>query len=83
MFVGMNAPIPPEFEAYARDQVAAGVVASEAEAVADVLLGYLKHVEEVRALVDPALAEIERGEVIDGDVFMRELIAETRAAHGG
>lgn len=68
MFVAMNAPIPPEFEA---------------EAVTGVRLSCLKHVDEVRALVDPALAEIERGEVVDGDAFMRELIAETRIIHGG
>ena len=79
----MHAPIPPEFEAYAGDQVAAGLVASEAEAVADVLMRYLKHVEDIRALVDQAIAEADRGEGMDGDTFMEALIEESRAACGG
>ena len=79
----MDAPIPPEFEAYARDQVAAGLVASAAEAVADVLMRYLKHVEDIRALVDQAIAEADRGEGMDGDAFMEALIEESRAACGG
>ena len=79
----MDAPIPPEFEAYARDQVAAGFVASEAEAVADVLMRYLRHVEDTRALVDPAIAEADRREGMGGDAFLRALIEESRAAHGG
>lgn len=37
----MNVPIPPEFEAFARTQVAAGRYASEAEVVAEALKQYL------------------------------------------
>ncbi len=58
-------------------------MASEAEAVAHVLMRYLKHVEDVRALVDPATSEADRGEGMDGDAFMRALIEESRDAHGG
>ena len=51
----MNVPIPPEFERFARERVAAGAVASEEEAVAVVLRGYLDRVEELRALVDEGI----------------------------
>ena len=61
---------PPEFERFARERVAAGAVASEEEAVSIVLRDYLDRVEELRDLVDPALAELERGESVDGPEFM-------------
>jgi putative addiction module CopG family antidote len=58
----MNVPIPPEFEAFARSQVAAGRYASEAEVVAEALKQYLADRETVLALLDPAIAQLERGE---------------------
>ena len=79
----MNVAIPLEFEVFAREQVKAGAVSSEEEAVAVALRDYLAQVEELRALIDPAIAEQDRGEGVDGATFMRELIAESRARHGG
>ncbi len=79
----MDVVIPPEFEAVARDQVKAGVFASEEEAVTAVLRHYAAHVAELRALLDPAVAEADRGEGMDGGLFMRELIEDTRTRFGG
>lgn len=58
----MNVPIPPEFEAFARDQVAAGRYTSEAEVVADALRQYLADREALLALLDPAIEQLDRGE---------------------
>ena len=58
----MNVPIPPEFEAFAREQVAAGRYASEAEVVADALQQYLADREALLALLDPAIEQLDRGE---------------------
>jgi putative addiction module CopG family antidote len=58
----MNVPIPPEFEAFAREQVAAGRYASEADVVADALRQYLADREALLALLDPAIEQLERGE---------------------
>jgi putative addiction module CopG family antidote len=58
----MNVSIPPEFEAFAREQVAAGRYSSEAEVVADALKQYLMDREALLALLDPAIAQLDRGE---------------------
>jgi putative addiction module CopG family antidote len=58
----MNVSIPPEFEAFAREQVAAGRYSSEAEVVADALKQYLVDREALLALLDPAIAQLDRGE---------------------
>jgi putative addiction module CopG family antidote len=58
----MNVSIPPEFEAFAREQVAAGRYASEAEVVADALKQYLADREALLALLDPAIEQLDRGE---------------------
>jgi putative addiction module CopG family antidote len=58
----MNVAVPPEFETFARQQVAAGRFASEAEVVADALRQYLADREQLLALLDPALEQLDRGE---------------------
>jgi Arc/MetJ-type ribon-helix-helix transcriptional regulator len=58
----MNASIPPEFEAFAREQVAAGRCSSEAAVVADALKQYLADREALLALLDPAIGQLDRGE---------------------
>lgn len=83
MLDGMSATIPPEFEAFARQQVEAGAFASEQEAVDAALKGYVDDFYELRASIQQGLDELDRGEGIDGETFMRELIEETRARHGG
>ncbi len=75
----MEVAISPEFERFAREQIAAGNVASEEEAVAVALRDYLDEVQTLRALIDPELAALDRGEGVDGETFMRELLEETKA----
>jgi putative addiction module CopG family antidote len=58
----MDVPIPPEFEAFAREQVAAGRFASEADVVADALRQYLADRKTLLALLDPAIEQLDRGE---------------------
>ena len=60
--------IPPEFEAFAREQIAAGRYASEAEVVVDALRRYLADREELLALLDPAIEQLDRGEGLQFDV---------------
>jgi putative addiction module CopG family antidote len=59
--------IPPEFEAFAREQIAAGRYASEAEVVVDALRRYLADREELLALLDPAIEQLDRGEGLQFD----------------
>ena len=74
----MNVAIPAEFEAFARRQIEAGVVASEEEAVAVALRSYLSDVAELQALIDPAIASLDRGEGIDGEQVFARLLAKYR-----
>ena len=78
----MQVAIPPAFESFAREQIAAGHVGSEEEAVARVLRDYLDEVRVLRELVDPAIAAADRGDTADGETFMQELLAETKAMVG-
>ncbi len=75
----MEVAIPPEFERFAREQVKAGIVASEQEAVAAALRDYLEHVKALRDLVDPESTALDRGDVVDGKTFMAGLLAKARA----
>jgi putative addiction module CopG family antidote len=72
----MNVAIPPEFEAFAREQVEAGTFASAEEAVATALHDYLARLEELRFLINEGL---ESGGAVDGESFLRDLLDETRA----
>lgn len=58
----MNVSIPPEFEAFAREQVAAGHYASEADVVADALRRYLADRETLLALLNQGIEQLDRGE---------------------
>jgi putative addiction module CopG family antidote len=57
-----NVSVPPEFDAFAREQVAAGRYSSEAEVVAEALKQYLADRDALPASVDPAIAQLDRGE---------------------
>jgi putative addiction module CopG family antidote len=72
----MQVAIPPEFEAFAREQVEAGTYASTEEAVAVALRDYLARLEELRALIDEGP---ESGDPVDGETFLRDLLEETKA----
>ena len=78
----MQVAIPPEFEEFAREQVAAGTFPSEEAAVAAALRGHLARVEELRALIDPAITEAEHGDTSDGRTFLRGLADKARARRG-
>jgi putative addiction module CopG family antidote len=71
----MQVAIPPEFEAFAREQVEAGAFASVEEAVAVALRDYLARLAELRALIDEGL---ESGEPVDGETVFAELLAELK-----
>ena len=75
----MKVAIPPEFERFAREQVAGGHVTSEEELVAIALNGYLDDVQALQDLLGRAIAAADRGELVDGEIFMSELMEETRA----
>ena len=75
MMPDMNVTIPPEFAAFAKEQVEAGAFASEEEAVAVVLRDYLARLEALRALIDEGL---ESGDPVDGEIVFAELLAELR-----
>jgi putative addiction module CopG family antidote len=79
----MNVAIPPEFEAFAREQVAAGRYASEAEVVADALKRYLADREALLALLDPALAQLDRGEGRPFDAEDTKRRGRERRRHAG
>ena len=78
----MQVAIPPEFELFAREQVEAGAFSSEEAAVAAALREHLARVEELRSLIDPALAEVECGDTVDGRAFLRGLAERARARRG-
>ena len=75
----MSMTIPPEFEAFARQQVEAGAFASEQEAVDAALKGYLTDFHELRASLQEAAAELDGGEGVDCESFMIELLTDTKA----
>jgi putative addiction module CopG family antidote len=58
----MDVSIPPEFETFAREQVAAGRYSSEAEVVVAALKQYLADREALLAALDPAIEQLDRGE---------------------
>ena len=74
----MKVVIPPEFEQFAREQVAAGRGTSEEEVVATALRDYLEDVRALQDLLGPALAAADRGDLVDGETFMSEMLEETR-----
>jgi len=76
-----NLPIPPEFEVFAREQVAEGRYASEAEVVADALRQYLADREALLTLLDPAMEQLNRGEGLPFDAQETKRRARERRRH--
>ena len=75
--------LPPDLEAWARAEVAAGRAESVEALVASALKARQREVEYVRAKLEEARADIAAGRVIDGDVALAEIdgwIAELEAA---
>ena len=78
----MNAAVPPEFEAFAREQVEAGHFASVDDAVAAALRNQLGQIEELRAEIQKGIASLDADEGLDGGAAMRGLIAEAQTRCG-
>jgi putative addiction module CopG family antidote len=76
MVAGMNVTIPPEFEAFAREQIEAGTFTSEEEAVATALHDYLARLKELRALIDEGF---ESGAPVDARTVFDRTEAELEA----
>ena len=73
----MSASIPPDFQVFARQQVEAGVFASEQEVIDAALRGYLTTFDDLRTSIQDGLAELDRGEAMDGETFLAKLLLDT------
>ena len=83
----MNVTLKPEQEIFIESQIANGRFASVDEVVnvafclLEKLSGeYAEWIEETRQKVDVAIAEIDRGEVLDGEIVVDQLIEKFRQA---
>lgn len=74
----MQVTIPQAFERHARERVEAGAIASVEEAVARVLLDYMRKIEELRALIDEGIAS-GGSEPFDKEKLLREIKADEEA----
>ena len=79
----MNVSIPPEFAAYAREQVAAGRYSSEAEVVAAALKQYIVDREALVTLIEPAIEQLDRGEGHPFDAEQTKRRGRERRQHAG
>ncbi|RCJ24244.1 CopG family transcriptional regulator [Nostoc sp. ATCC 43529] len=83
----MNIELKPEHEQFIQAQIASGKF-TNADEVIDVALQllekinseYAQWVEETRQKVDVAIAEIERGEVLDGETVVMEILEKFQKA---
>lgn len=83
----MSITLKPEHEQFIQAQVQAGKFSTAEEAL-DVALrllakwseGYADWVEETRQKVDLAVAQIDRGEVLDGEAVIAQLQAKLNQA---
>ena len=73
----MSVTILPDFQAFARQQVDKGVFASEQEVVDAALRSYLADFDNLRTSIQDGLAELDRGEAIDGETFLDRLLVDT------
>ncbi|WP_375513176.1 type II toxin-antitoxin system ParD family antitoxin [uncultured Nostoc sp.] len=83
----MNIELKPEHEQFIQAQIASGKFrnADEVIDVAFQLLEklnseYVQWVEETRQKVDVAIAEIERGEVLDGETVVMQILEKFQKA---
>lgn len=75
----MNVSLSPELEKLVQAKVESGRYTSESEVVEEALRLLEErevHLNELRARVDKALAEADRGEVVDGEEFMQRMLDE-------
>jgi antitoxin ParD1/3/4 len=77
----------PERQKFIQEQIATGRF-TEAEEVINIALelleklnsGYTQWIEETREKVDVAIAELERGEGLDGETVVMEILEKFRKA---
>ena len=83
----MNIELKPEHEQFIQAQIASGKF-TNADEVLDVAFQlleklnseYVQWVEETRQKVDVAIAEIERGEVLDGETVVMQILEKFQKA---
>ena len=68
----MTISLPPDLEKLVDRKVREGNYASPDEVVREAI-GLLLKREEWDRLIDEGIAELERGEFVDGDAFLQEL----------
>lgn len=83
----MNIELKPEHEQFIQTQIASGKF-TNADEVIDVAFKlleklnseYVQWAEETRQKVDVAIAEIERGEVLDGETVVMQILEKFQKA---
>ncbi|MEH2281154.1 MAG: type II toxin-antitoxin system ParD family antitoxin [Nostoc sp.] len=83
----MNIELKPEHEQFIQAQIASGKF-TNADEVLDVAFQlleklnseYVQWVEETRQKVDVAIAEIEQGEVLDGETVVMQILEKFQKA---
>ncbi|MBN3927553.1 type II toxin-antitoxin system ParD family antitoxin [Nostoc sp. NMS4] len=83
----MNIELKPEHEQFIQAQIASGKF-TNADEVLDLAFQlleklnseYVQWVEETRQKVDVAIAEIERGEVLDGETVVMQILEKFQKA---
>ncbi|MEA5623016.1 ribbon-helix-helix domain-containing protein [Nostoc sp. UHCC 0251] len=83
----MNIELKPEHEQFIQTQIASGKF-TNADEVIDVAFQlleklnseYVQWVEETRQKVDVAIAEIESGEVLDGETVVMQILEKFKKA---
>ncbi len=83
----MNIELKPEHEQFIQAQIASGKF-TNADEVIDVAFHlleklnseYVQWVEETRQKVDVAIAEVERGEVLDGETVVMQILEKFQKA---
>jgi antitoxin ParD1/3/4 len=83
----MQISLKPERQKFIQEQIASGKF-TEVEEVVDIALqileklnaDYAQWIEETREKVDVAIAELERGEGLDGETFVMEILEKFRKA---
>ncbi|MGK7923140.1 MAG: type II toxin-antitoxin system ParD family antitoxin [Trichodesmium sp.] len=78
----MNIRLTPEQEKFIEVQVNSGKFATFEEAIdkALKLLEYQQWIEETREKIDAGVAELDRGEGLDGEVVIMDILNRFKAA---
>ena len=71
----MQITLSPEMEALVRAKVESGEYPDESQVLEDSVRLFAER-ERMRRQIEEGLAQAERGELVDGDTFFDELLAE-------